>query len=206
MFGQTSGGAFSPYASDGKKPITLQVVDTEYSILDALFYPWIKDINSPWWYRPEDVYTQWATPYPMATLEVQRPRMRYRPDAQPEESRNDAKYTYYSYKFIGAKPTSYGPFEVNGAGRSNLLRNLTMTCDMCIVDLTSDVSGSSGESMNVGNRTKFIFEELPSPSSEDSNQDDNEQHDDDGDETLEEYEQEDGDLEAEIENNIEDMD
>ena len=99
----TSGGAFSPYASDGKKIITLRVVDTEYSILDAIFYPWLKDINSPWWYRPDKVYTEWATPYPMATLEIQRPRMRYR-DVSSEgdkkkDSRNESDYTYYSYKF-----------------------------------------------------------------------------------------------------------
>lgn len=77
LFGNTTAGSFSPYASDGSKPITLQMLDTEYSILDAIFYPWMKDINSPWWYRPDKAYTEWATPYPMATLEVQRPRMRY---------------------------------------------------------------------------------------------------------------------------------
>jgi len=80
LFGETSAGSFSPYASDGAKSITLQMLDTEYSILDAIFYPWMKDINSPWWYREDKVYTEWATPYPMATLEVQRPRMRYSTD------------------------------------------------------------------------------------------------------------------------------
>ena len=70
LFGETSAGSFSPYASDGSKTINLQMLDTEYSILDAIFYPWMRDINSPWWYRPEKVYTEWATPYPMATLEV----------------------------------------------------------------------------------------------------------------------------------------
>ena len=78
LFGETTAGAFSPYASDGSKSITLNMLDTEYSILDAIFYPWMKDINSPWWYKPDAAYTEWATPYPMATLEVQRPRMRYR--------------------------------------------------------------------------------------------------------------------------------
>ena len=53
LFGETQAGAFSPYASDGSKSITLQMLDTEFSILDALFYPWMKDINSPWWYRPD---------------------------------------------------------------------------------------------------------------------------------------------------------
>ena len=77
LFGKTTAGAFSPYASDGSKEITLEILDTEYSILDAIFYPWMKDINSPWWYRPDKVYSEWATPYPMATMEVQRPRMRY---------------------------------------------------------------------------------------------------------------------------------
>ena len=78
LFGKTTAGAFSPYASDGSKEITLEILDTEYSILDAIFYPWMKDINSPWWYRPDKVYSEWATPYPMATMEVQRPRMRYK--------------------------------------------------------------------------------------------------------------------------------
>lgn len=94
------------------------MLDTEYSILDAIFYPWMKDINSPWWYRPDKAFTEWATPYPMATLEVQRPRMRYTlNEVSPKDSRTDAKqYYYYSYKFIGVKPTNYSSFPVNGAG------------------------------------------------------------------------------------------
>ena len=154
----TSGGNFSPYASDGKKPITLQLIDTEYCILDAIFYPWMKDINSPWWYRPDKAFSEWATPYPIATLEIQRPRMRYKSYAQPVESRADTDYTYYTYKYIGVKPTNYSAFEVNGAGRQNLLRTLTLVADMCIVDLTGDVAGSDGSSTNLGNRTRFIFE------------------------------------------------
>lgn len=137
------------------------MVDTEFSILDSLFYPWMKDINSPWWYRPDKVYTEWATPYPMATLEVQRPRMRYRDYAEAQESRKDEEYTYYSYKYIGVKPTNYAPFEVNGGGVSNLLRSLTLSCDMCLVDLTGDVAGSGSGSTNLGNRTGFIFESSP---------------------------------------------
>ena len=92
------------------------------------------DINSPWWYRPNDVYTKWATPYPMATLEVQRPRMRYRKNPKVEESRADAEYIYYSYKYVGVKPTNYAAFQPNAAGVSSLNRTLTMICDMCIVD------------------------------------------------------------------------
>jgi hypothetical protein len=134
------------------------MLDTEYCILDAIFYPWMKDINSPWWYRPDKVFTEWATPYPMATLEVQRPRMRYRKNPTAQESRNDSEYTYYSYRFVGVKPTSYSAFEINGAGRSNLLRSLSLVADMCIVDLTGDVVGSTGTSTNLGNRTKFIFD------------------------------------------------
>lgn len=157
MFGATTSGSFSPYASDGQSAITLQLVDTELSILDSLFYPWMKDINSPWWYRPDKVYTEWATPYPMATLEIQRPRMRYRDRPSSEDSRKDAEYTYYSYKYIGVKPTNYSAFEINGGGVSNLLRTLTLSCDMCLVDLTGDVAGSGSGSTNLGNRTGFIF-------------------------------------------------
>lgn len=135
------------------------MVDTEYSILDAIFYPWMKDINSPWWYRPDKAFTEWATPYPMATLEVQRPRMRYTEFGKNQESRLDTEYTYYSYKFLGVKPTSYAPFEVNGAGRSNLLRNLTLICDMCLVDLTADAHITDSSSVNFGNRRGFTFED-----------------------------------------------
>lgn len=150
------------------------MLDTEYSILDAIFYPWMKDINSPWWYRPEDVYTEWATPFPMATLEVQRPRMRYLEKPTPKESRSDVKYTYYSYKFIGVKPTSYSSFEVASAGRQQLLRNLSLICDMCLVDLTGDVAGSGSDSTNLGNRSSFIFKDSSSSgsSNEDDKQDD----------------------------------
>ena len=120
------------------------MLDTEYCILDAIFYPWMKDINSPWWYKPACAYTEWATPYPMATLEIQRPRMRYRTDYPnfEEQSRTEAEYVYYSYKFIGVKPTSYTSFEVNGAGRNSLLRSLTLVADMCIVDLDEDARGT----------------------------------------------------------------
>ena len=86
----------------------MQVIDTEYSILDAIFYPWMKDIGSPWWYRSDKAYTEWSTPYPMATLEVQRPRMRYLQNPEmygSKESRKDGDYVYYSYKYIGIKPT-----------------------------------------------------------------------------------------------------
>ncbi len=182
------------------------MVDTEYSILDALFYPWMKDINSPWWYRPDKVYSDWATPYPMATLEVQRPRMRYASMAQSHESRNDTEYTYYSYKFIGIKPTSYSSFEVNGSGRSNLLRSLTLISDMCLVDLTGDVAGSGAGSTNLGNRSSFVFGDSSSSSGE-SNEDDesDEEDEDDWEEEEEELEDEYEDYEDWEEENYDDM-
>ena len=60
------------------------------------------------------------------------------------------------------KPTSYAGFEVNGAGPSNLLRNLTMTCDMCIVDLTGEITGSGSNSNNFGKRSSLVFGNVPS--------------------------------------------
>jgi hypothetical protein len=88
----------------------------------------------------------------MATLEIQRPRMRYRTysNSSEEESRNVSDYIYYSYKFIGVKPTSYDAFEVNAAGKNNLNRSLTLICDMCIVDLEKDVNGTSNRNTNLG--------------------------------------------------------
>ena len=132
------------------------MLDTEYSILDAIFYPWMKDINSPWWYKSAKAYDEATTPYPMATLEIMRPRMRYVENAKAGESRADASYKYYSYKFLGVKPTSYSPFSVNASGPSTLLRNLTMVADMCFVDLTQDAIGIASGSTNPGNRTKLF--------------------------------------------------
>lgn len=95
--------------------------------------------------------------------------MRYRNNAESAESRKDANYVYYSYKFIGVKPTSYAPFEVNGAGRSNLLRSLTLTCDMCLVDLAGDVEGSPLGKPNIGERKTFLFDGVPGgPSDQDA--------------------------------------
>ena len=89
--------------------------------------------------------------------------MRYMEEPSVKESRNDAKYIYYSYKYIGVKPTSYNAFEVNGGGVNNLLRTLTLSCDMCLVDLTGDVTVSG--STNIGNRSEFIFGNSPSTGS-----------------------------------------
>ena len=136
------------------------------------------------------MYTEWATPYPMATLEVQRPRMRYRKGNEVNESRNDAEYTYYSYKFIGVKPNSYDAFEVNGAGRSNLLRSLTLTADMCIVDLTGDVAGTSKDTTNLGVRTGFIFDQ-----GEDANSDEDDEDYPTDEDYQDEYEECEGDYE-----------
>ena len=132
--------------------------------------------------------------------------MRYRAGKDPKESRNDSDYTYYSYKFIGVKPTSYDAFEVNGAGRSNLLRSLTLTCDMCIVDLTGDVAGSSAGSTNLGQRNKFIFQSSSSPSSPDSSDsEDGEGDDEDYDSEFEEEEARYEEAMEDAEQNDEDM-
>jgi hypothetical protein len=107
----------------------------------------------------------------MATLEVQRPRMRYRSDPTEKDSRTEAEYTYYSYKFIGVKPTSYDAFEVNAAGRNNLNRSLNLVADMCIVDLTGDVAGTAKGSTNLGNRTSFIFAQDEDENADDEDED-----------------------------------
>ena len=149
------------------------MLDTEYSILDAIFYPWMKDINSPWWYKPDAAFTEWATPYPMATLEIQRPRMRYMENAMAKDSRNEGIYKYYSYKFLGVKPTNYSAFNVNSGGPSSLLRTLSLTADMCLVDLTADAAGADENSTNLGNRSKLLFADSSSDSGDESQDSDN---------------------------------
>lgn len=91
--------------------------------------------------------------------------MRYSKNPSASESRKDSDYNYYSYKYIGVKPTSYNAFQPNGSGPTSLLRSISLTADMCLVDLTGDVAGSGQGSTNLGNRTGFIFAESPSPGS-----------------------------------------
>lgn len=205
LFGNTTAGSFSPYASDGSTSITLDMIDTEYSILDAIFYPWMKDINSPWWYKPDAAFTEWATPYPMATMEIQRPRMRYSENAKKGESRKDGTYNYYSYKLLGVKPTGYNSFEVNGAGKSSLVRQLTLICDMCIVDLTADAQGASATSTNLGNRTALFAE--PANTNSDSDEDEDKEPDWEAmqKEMDDKYRKELEEMEKEMEENQEDM-
>ena len=90
--------------------------------------------------------------------------MRFRRNATASDTRDVMGYDYYSYKYIGVKPVSYTAFEVNGGGRNSLLRNLSFIADMCLVDLTGDVAGSSSASSNLGNRTNFIFSQSPASS------------------------------------------
>lgn len=209
LFGETTAGTFSPYVSDGSKSIALQMLDTEYCILDAIFYPWMQDINSPWWYRPDQVYTEWATPYPMATLEVQRPRMRYRKNIQPSDTRglDDSEYEYYSYRFIGVKPTSYAAFSVNGAGTTNLLRQLTLVADMCIVDILGDAHLSTNGSPNFGNRKNFIFVDSPVQQSQDSPEQGDEKNSmEEARKRAEWYQFQQDNLKNFIEDNVEDID
>ena len=100
--------------------------------------------------------------------------MRYTSRGQTKESRLDAEYTYYSYKFLGVKPTSYAAFPINGAGTTTILRNLTLVADMCLVDLTSDAHILKSTSENLGNRKSFLFSQMPQPTppEEDERQED----------------------------------
>lgn len=101
----------------------------------------------------------------MATLEVIRPRMRYVNDLKnytnsqgKSRDDNESLYKYYSYKFIGVKPTSYSAFQINASGPSSLIRTLTMVADMCIVDLLQDATGLESSSIKFGSKNKLIFE------------------------------------------------
>ena len=99
----------------------------------------------------------------MATLEVQRPRMRYRKNPQAGETRGLDDYEYYSYRFIGVKPANYAAFPVESGGTTNLLRSLTLVADMCIVDILGDAHLSTNGMTNFGNRKNFIFVDSPIP-------------------------------------------
>ena len=94
-------------------------------------------------------------------------------NAMAKDSRNEGIYKYYSYKFLGVKPTNYSAFNVNAGGPSSLLRTLSLTADMCLVDLTADAAGADENSTNLGNRSKLLFADSPSGSGDESQDSEN---------------------------------
>lgn len=135
LLGSMQVGSFSPYSSDGGQDITFTLLDTQYSILDAIFYPWLKMIGNPRWYDPNNAYTGHSTPYPICTVEIDTP-MRWAPE--PGGTQENKLLTPYVYQYIGARPKNYTIPEINAESRSSLTRTLTMVCDLVIVDMNKD--------------------------------------------------------------------
>ena len=135
LLGSMQVGSFSPYSSDGGQEITFTLLDTQYSILDAIFYPWLKMIGNPRWYDPNNAYTGHSTPYPICTIEIDTP-MRWAPE--PGGTQENKLLTPYVYQYIGARPKNYTIPEINAESRSSLTRTLTMVCDLVIVDMNKD--------------------------------------------------------------------
>lgn len=130
LLGTMKVGAFSPYSSDGGREITFTLLDTQYSVLDAIFYPWLKMIGNSKWYSSITAMSEHSTPYPICTVEVSTP-MRFYPAGK-------SSIGNYVYEYIGARPKTYDIPEINNEGRSSLTRRLTMFCDLVLVDMQAD--------------------------------------------------------------------
>jgi len=153
LFGNMKTGHYSPYASDGGQQITLQIIDTQYSVLDAIFYPWMRMIGNAKWYDPLNSYTELrTTPYPIATLEISTPMRWYR----PEPGEGAAELRNYSFEFIGARPSQYAPAEINAQGRTNLLRSLTIVCDLVLVNLEKDSTVHQAQEPKPNNYASYV--------------------------------------------------
>ena len=135
MLGTMKVGAYSPYTSDGGREISFTLLDTQYSILDAIFYPWLKMIGNSWWYHENTARTENTTPYPICILEVSTP-MRWYPSGTGEGE--FFTLNPYVYSYLGARPKSYDIPEINAESRNTLTRRLTMVCDLVLVDMDSD--------------------------------------------------------------------
>ena len=142
-------GAYSPYSSDGGREITFQMIDTEYSILDAIFYPWLKMIGNPKWYDDFDPGKQKHPPYPICNIEIATPCRRAPvpnsegeiPEADPrfiDEKIGTKGFSYYVYEYIGCRPKDYDIPELTAESKSSLTRRLTMVCDLVLIDMERD--------------------------------------------------------------------
>ena len=130
LLGNMKVGAFSPYSSDGGREISFTLLDTQYSVLDAIFYPWLKMIGNSKWYSSATAMSEHSTPYPICTVEVSTPMRFY-----PAGALGSATIGNYVYEYIGARPKIYDIPEINNEGRSSLTRRLTMFCDLVLVDM-----------------------------------------------------------------------
>ena len=133
LLGNMKVGAFSPYSSDGGRDISFTLLDTQYSVLDAIFYPWLKMIGNSKWYSSATAQSEHSTPYPICTVEVSTPMRFY-----PAGALGSATIGNYVYEYIGARPKTYDIPEINNEGRSSLTRRLTMLCDLVLVDMQAD--------------------------------------------------------------------
>ena len=91
------------------KEFTLKILNTKVSILDRIFYPWMREISYPYW-------SYGTHPYTTATVTIS------------FQSHNDVAYV-----FLGARPTSIESINATNALDTNMARGATFAFDFMYV-------------------------------------------------------------------------
>lgn len=93
------------FLTPDNQTFTLEILNTEYPLLENVFLPWMREIQSPQW-----VYKNY--PYTKATFEV-----------------NLSSHSDLKYVFLGCRPTNITSFNPSHDLPSSISRNVIMTFD-----------------------------------------------------------------------------
>ena len=95
-----------------QKEFSMKILNTKVSLLDRVFYPWMREISYPYW-------SYSTSPYTKATITID------------FSSHNDIKYV-----FLGSRPTKIESLNPTNALDTNMSRSVTFTFDFMYIDST----------------------------------------------------------------------
>lgn len=92
------------------KEFSMKILNTRVSLLDRVFYPWMREISYPYW--------SYATqPYTTATITI-----------------DMTEHNDISYVFLGARPTKIESLNPTNALDTNMARSVTFAFDFMYID------------------------------------------------------------------------
>ncbi len=98
---------------------SMAVVNTKASLIERIFYPWMREVSYPFWSYPD---------YPYTTAEIIF-------DMTP--------HNVIKYHFLGCRPTAIDLIGPTQSLDQNLTRNVTMTFDFAFIELADTKSGET---------------------------------------------------------------
>ena len=107
------------FLEPSNKTFSMAVVNTKASLLERIFYPWMREVTLPYWSYPD---------YPFTTAEVVF-------DMTP--------HNVIKYHFLGCRPTAIEMINPTQQLDTNLTRNVTMTFDYAFVELADNKTGET---------------------------------------------------------------